>query len=304
LSQGEFVLGDGRRVAWPAVHRLEYAVTAAFLGRAEGAASLLGGRGIPGRPALFLPGRTLVVVAYQEFGASPVGPYRQVSVSLPLHVPGGRATCGGPAATRPARAPLLLPLLAQSLGSTERVYRDLHFYVAEIPASEPSAVPYSVEVWGEPGWAADIVPAGPGQAGSPAAGGRRRWEVAVRASAPPPTTGVAGEGSGPGLFLRLQASLGGLPLHERRGYRLVSRRGGEIITDVMRVEAPGRLAFGPWRACLQLGDHPKAAALRAILGDRPPCVQTLVHRPTAKRPGTVTFLGPERGKGEGDTPHG
>jgi len=284
LSQGEFVLGDGRRVTWPAVHRLDFAVTAAFLGRAEGAAGLLGERGIPGRPALFLPGRTLVVVAYQEFGASPVGPYRQVSVSLPLHVPGG-----GPA--RRPRAPLLLPLLVQSLGSTERVYRDLHFYVAEIPASEPSAVPYSVEVWGEPGWAADIVAGEPGQTGSSAAGGRRRWEVAVRAPAPPPATGTAGKGSGPGLFLRLQASLGGLALYERRGYRLISRRGDEVLTDVMRVEAPGHLAFGPWRAHLQLGDHPKAAALRTILGDRPTCIQTLVHRPSAARPGTVSFQG-------------
>jgi len=284
LSQGEFVLGDGRRVAWPAVHRLDFAVTAAFLGRAEGAAGLLGERGIPGRPALFLPGRTLVVVAYQEFGASPVGPYRQVSVSLPLHVPAGGS------ARRP-RAPLLLPLLVQSLASTERVYRDLHFYVAEIPASEPSAVPYSVEVWGEPGWAADIVAGEPGQAGSPAADGRRRWEVAVRAPAPPPATGTAGKGSGPGLFLRLQASLGGLGLYERRGYRLISRRADEVLTDVMRVEAPGHLAFGPWRAHLQLGDHPKAAALRTILGDRPTCIQTLVHRPSAARPGTVSFQG-------------
>jgi len=277
LSQGEFVLGDGRRVAWPAVHRLDFAVTAAFLGRAEGAAGLLGERGIPGRPALFLPGRTLVVVAYQEFGASPVGPYRQVSVSLPLHVP-----AGGPA--RPPRAPLLLPLLVQSLGSTERVYRDLHFYVAEIPASEPSAVPYSVEVWGEPGWAADIVAGEPGQAGSSAADRRRPWEVVVRGPRGP-------EGAKPGLFLRLQASLGGLALYERRGYRLISRRGDEVLTDVMRVEAPGHLAFGSWRASLQLGDHPKAAALRAILGERPTCIQTLVHRPSAARPGTVSFQG-------------
>lgn len=284
MSQGEFVLGDGRRVAWPAVHRLDFAVTAAFLGRASGAAALLGERGVPGRPALFLPGRTLVVVAYQEFGDSPVGPYRQVSVSLPVHVAAGGPASGYPAATRPARAPLLLPLLVQSLGSTERVYRDLHFYVAEIPASEPSAVPYSVEVWGEPGWAADIVAGEPGQAGSPAADGRRPWEVMVRGPRGP-------GGAKPGFFLRLQASLGGLALYERRGYRLISRRGDEVLTDVMRVEAPGHLAFGPWRASLQLGDHPKAAALRAILGDRPTCIQTLVHRPSAARPGTVSFQG-------------
>ncbi|MCL6580825.1 MAG: hypothetical protein K6U08_04315 [Firmicutes bacterium] len=246
-------------VAFPARHRLERALTAAFLGRADVAGRLLAERGVPGRPALFLPGRTLVVVAYQEFSDSPVGPYRQVAVSLPVHVAG--------------RAPVLLPLLCQSLWNTERVFRDLFFYVVEIPVSRPEAVPYS-GLWGEPAWTADIE-AGPAGAAdrSRAAGSARGWEVAVR-----------GEGRD---FIVLRAGGWGLGLTERRGYRLVSRLGGEVLADVMRVEAPARLALGPGTASLELGDCPRAVGLADVLGRRPVAVQTLVHGS-----GTVSFGGP------------
>ncbi len=241
------------RVEWPARHELRSAFTAAFWGRAGAAARCLAERGVPGRPALFAPGRTLVVVAYQDFEASPVGPYRQVSVSLPVHLS--------------ARAPLLLPLLFQSLGSTERYFRDLYFHVAAIPVSAPAAVAYSGEIWGEPAWLADVE-AAPGSLPG-------RLEVRV------------GDPGSPMAVFTLRGTTGGLAIHERRGYRLVSRLGPGLLEDVMRVEAPGRLGFGPGRATLELGDDPRCEALRDILGPAPSVIQTLAHGR-----GTVSFGGP------------
>ncbi|RJQ08819.1 MAG: hypothetical protein C4551_04585 [Bacillota bacterium] len=237
----------GAELELPAVHSLERGLMAAFLGRLEPAARLLGERGVPGRPARFLPGRTLVIVSYQEFTSSPVGPYSQVSVSLPVHLPAGGSeaargrtlTAGNPA----ARAPVLLPLLCQSLWNTERVFRDLHFYVAAIPVSSPHAVPYSSGIWGEPAWHAAV--------------GRR---------AATPT---------------------GLGFRERRGYRLVSRLGPDVLTDVMLVDAPARLGFGPWRASLALGTDERTEPLRAVLGEKPVCIETIAHGT-----GSVAFGGP------------
>lgn len=238
-------------MSWPARHELGSGLTAAFFGRAGAAARLLAERGIPGRPALFSPGRTLVIVAYQDFAASPVGPYRQVSVSLPVHLPGRRG----------ARGPLLLPLMLQALWNTERFYRDLYFHVVAIPVSQAAAVAYSGETWGEPAWEAAIE-AGPGR--------RPNWlEIRV------------------GPFLVFRAASGGMPLRERRGYRLISRLGGQLLADVMRVEAPCRLGFGPGRAALQLGSGARLDPLREVLGPRPVSLQTMAHGA-----GTVGFGGP------------
>ncbi len=269
-------LSDGHRVLLPAAHFLGSALTAAFLGDAAEAARFLEARGVPGRPARFLPGRTLVVVAYQEFTDSPVGPYSQVSVSLPVHLP----ACGRRAQARVrVRAPVLLPLLLQSLASTDSVYRDLHFYVAAIPVSEKAAATYSSEIWGEPAWPAEI------SVNSSIPG----WRMVT-------VTGSQG------LSLALEARTTGLRVSESRNYRLVSRLGGgsahgeeapagaaltDVVTDTMRVEAPGKLGFGPGRAKLDIGRDRKVDALRNILGDRAPSVQTLVHGS-----GVITFYGP------------
>ncbi len=255
----------------PAAHRLNSALTAAFLGRAAAAGRLLAERGLPGRPALFWPGRTLVVVAYQEFIASPVGPYRQVSVSLPVHVP------SRPGA-RPPRAPWPWPLLAQALWNTDRVFRNLHFYVVAIPVSKRAAVAYSADVWGEPAWLAQVT------AGAVPLARVGDLEVTVRDAEGPGQAEPAGAGE---VFLTLRGRTGGLGFTERRNYRLVSRLGPDVLTDTMRVEAPARLGFGPGRAGLALGPSPRADALRPILGERPFCVQSLAHGP-----GTVVFGGP------------
>ncbi len=268
--------GGGGVTAWPARHELRAGLTAAFFGRAGAAGRLLAGRGIPGRPALFGPGRTLIIVAYQDFAASPVGPYRQVSISLPVHLPGRRG----------ARAPLLLPLLLQALWNTETFYRDLYFYVAAIPVSAAAAVPYSGEIWGEPAWPAAIE-AGPGA--------RRKWlEVRVGSEphAPSPAPEPAGRRAAPGSasgesLLVFRAAGGGLPLREKRGYRLISRLDGRLLADVMRVEAPCRLGFGPGRASLELGSDGRLDPLREVLGPRPAALQTMAHGA-----GTVTFGGP------------
>lgn len=264
----------GAELELPAVHSLERGLMAAFLGRLEPAARLLGERGVPGRPARFLPGRTLVIVSYQEFTSSPVGPYSQVSVSLPVHLPAGGSeaargrtlTAGNPA----ARAPVLLPLLCQSLWNTERVFRDLHFYVAAIPVSSPRAVPYSSGIWGEPAWHA--------AAGGGAAGRGGRWVI----TAGDPTTA-----GGEPVYLTLAATPTGLGFRERRGYRLVSRLGPDVLTDVMLVDAPARLGFGPWRASLALGTDERTEPLRAVLGEKPVCVETIAHGT-----GSVAFGGP------------
>lgn len=253
----------------PARHRLSRGVTAAFFGRADAAARLLEERGIPGRPALFWPGRTLVVVAYQEFEASPVGPYRQVSVSLPLHLPSVRSAGRGGGTGRAARAPVLLPLVLQAVWNTERFYRDLHFYVAAIPVSAEAAVAYSRDIWGEPAWPA-VIETAPGP---------RRGRLEVRVAAP-------GAPSPPSLVL--SAAVGGLGLTERRGYRLVSRSGPGLLRDVMRVEAPCRLGFGPGRARLELGADDRLGPLREVVGPRAVCLETLAHAS-----GVVTFGGPE-----------
>ncbi len=262
-----FELSDRRLVELPARHRLESAVTAAFLARADAAERLLAERGLPWRAARFLPGRTLLVVACQQFADSPVGPYRQVSVSLPVHARFDRP--------EPPPPVPLLPLLAQALWRTERVFTDLHFYVAAIPVSEPAAVAYSHEIWGEPAWVAAVT-ARRGEGSLPGSPGAW-WEVSV---------GHPGGENGE-TFLRMAVKDGGLPFTERRGYRLVSRRGAACLTDVMRVEAPARLAFGPGRAVLEPGRSPRAAFLPDLAGRRPVAVQALVHGP-----GTVTFGGP------------
>jgi hypothetical protein len=259
---GARTLSDGRLVELPARHSLDFGLTAAFLGRTGAAARFLAERGVPGRPARFLPGRTLVIVAYQEFSDSPAGPYRQVSVSLPVHLP------AGPGVSPRVGAPVLLPLLTQSLWNTEKVFRNLHFYVAEIPVSEAAAVPYSSEIWGEPAWRAEVAVerlAGPR--------GCRHWAV---------TVSEAGS-----LFLSVRTAGGALRLTERRGYRLVGLAASGVLTDVMRVESPGRLSLGLIRAGLSLGAGPRTATLREILGDRPACIQVLEHHG-----GTVTFGGP------------
>jgi len=271
LSPGGVVAGPSGpgEMSWPARHELGSGLTAAFFGGAGAAARLLAERGIPGRPALFSPGRTLVIVAYQDFAASPVGPYRQVSVSLPVHLPGRRG----------ARGPLLLPLMLQALWNTERFYRDLYFHVVAIPVSQAAAVAYSERTWGEPAWEAAIE-AGPGR--------RPNWlEIRVGEAplATPPAPGP-GEGRAEPLLV-FRAASGGMPLRERRGYRLISRLGGQLLADVMRVEAPCRLGFGPGRAALRLGSGARLDPLRKVLGPRPVSLQTMAHGA-----GTVGFGGP------------
>lgn len=268
MNAGETTPAGPGPVTFPARHRLELGLMAAFPSSEEAAAGLLAERGIPGRPARLWFGRTALVVAYQVFTESPVGPYRQVSVSVPVHVPAAGA----------ARAPILLPLMAQALWNTGRVYRDLHFCVVAMPVSTAAAAAYSSTIWGEPAWEAGIDtevdnawtlgrPAPRAWLGGPAAM-RGRYRVAVED------------------LLTLEITSQGLGFTERRGYRLVSRNGWTVLTDVMRVQAPARLAY--WGARLTFGPDPRAEALRKVAGgDRETYVQTLSHGP-----GVVTFDGP------------
>lgn len=290
--------GPGQAVEFPAEHRLSHGYSAAFavpaarlgpLLLADWLAAPLG----PGwKPASLGAGYGVLAVAYHDFSGAPVGPYRQLSLAVALHV-GSRGQGVG---SLP-----LLPILWQSLGGDRPLFPTLGLAVVLLVATTAEAVTYSRRFWGEPAFPGgiEITAGGAGGRGLELAAHLEgppgfHLRVAVPAQAPatqqdgrnPDGAGSAESRVAPGAPAARAAGTRSarFPGREDRRYRLFSRAGGEALSDYMHVRAPCRRSLVPRRGTLAW-----TAPGRTILEARPLCLMV-----TEYGPGSVVFGGPGR----------
>lgn len=290
--------GPRPAVEFPAEHRLSHGYSVAFAVPAARLGHLLSADWLgtplgPGwKPAPLGAGYGVLAVAYHDFSASPVGPYRQTSLAVALHVGSrGQGIRGLP----------LLPILWQSLGGNRPLFPTLGLAVVLLVATTTEAVTYSRRLWGEPAFPGGVeITAG-------RAGGRGlelathlegppgfHLRVAVPAQAPaaqqdrhdPNRAGSAESPAAPGApAARAAGSRSArFPGREDRRYRLFSHVGGETLGDYMHVRAPCRRSLVPRRGTLAW-----TAPGRTILKARPLCLMV-----TEYGPGSVVFGGPRR----------
>lgn len=242
----KYLLSSGREVALPARHLLERGFTAVFLVSAKKVARLLPTPRLD--VAGMLPGWTLLVLAYHDFADSPVGPYRQLAISFPVYLGGFLL---------PA-----LPLLSQLLLGAEKLFRRLGLYVWQIPTSSAESCAYSREIWGEPAWL--------GEFETKYDHGRVKCRLYCD-----------GE-----LVCGLELSQRGIPLRERKNYRLFSLLEDRMLVDLMWVDGPAITRPGPGNVRVTFGRHPLAQELRCLLSPALAVLTTCYHR------ATVIFGGP------------